>query len=66
MESRADGLILSGNKSLNERLLDGNGDGITGDGLSRSLSAVNMADHLIAISDTARGPGGHSASMAHP
>lgn len=57
MDSRADGLILSGTKPLTERLLDGNGDGITGDAFSRSFDAISTPTHLIAIGDTARGPG---------
>jgi hypothetical protein len=57
IDARADGLILSGNKPLNERLLDGNGDGISGDAFLRSFDAISTPTHLIAIGDTARGPG---------
>jgi len=37
--------------------LDGNGDGIGGDAFSRSFDAISTPTHLIAIGDTARGPG---------
>ena len=57
IDSRLDGLMLSGDKPLAERMLDGNGDGISGDAFSHSFAAISTPTHLIAIADTARAPG---------
>lgn len=52
IDSRSDGLI----SAAKAELIDGNRDGITGDSFSYAFSQAAPA-HLIAIADTARGPG---------
>ena len=52
IESRPDGLI----SATSTDLLDGNGDGITGDAFVTTLNHTAAANRII-IADTARGPG---------